>query len=255
MDPLVTLALVLSAVIGWVLGVLGGGGSILAVPMLVFVANIAPSEAVGMSLGIVGATSLVASYAHHRRGLVRVQVALHFGGAGIVTAFFAARLTRLVAPEVLMLSFAVLTMVVGGWMLSGRGQRDAHQAERPQATHPRVVHVWLVGALVGGITGFLGVGGGFLVVPALIAFAGLDMREAVGTALLVIAINSVAAFAGHLVLGIPNLGLVAAFSIASVVGAIVGERMGRGISTAKLRRGFAALVFATGVAVAASSAV
>jgi len=255
-DALLVLSLLLSGVIGFALGVFGGGGSILAVPMLVFVTRVAPSAAVGMSLAIVGATSLVAGYAHHRRGQVRIKVALLFGGAGILTAFLGARLTHLVSGEVLMLAFAALMILVGGWMLKSAPQvqptvsRDDNAAE---PRRPRMVQALLAGAVVGGITGFLGVGGGFLVVPALIAFAGIGMREAVGTSLLVIAINSAAGFVGHMGTGALNLGLVAVLTIAAVVGAVVGERTGRAVSIAKLRHGFAVFVIAVGIAVAASS--
>jgi uncharacterized protein len=255
-DWLVALSVALSGVIGFALGVFGGGGSILAVPMLIFVTRVAPSAAIGMSLAIVGATSLVAGYAHHRQGQVRLKVALSFGGAGVLTAFLAARLTHFVSGNILMLSFAALMILVGGWML--KGARDVQPAvsqdgNAVEPRRPRMVQALLAGAAVGGITGFLGVGGGFLIVPALIAFAGLGMREAVGTSLVVIAINSAAGFVGHLGTGALNLGLVAALTIAAVLGAVLGERTGRAVSITKLRRGFAAFVIAVGIAVAASS--
>src|SRR6185436_6731508 len=107
-DSTLALSLALCGLIGFALGAFGGGGSILAVPVLVFVTRIAPSAAVAMSLAIVGTTSLAASYAHHRRGQVRLQVALLFGGSGILTAFLGAKLTHLVSGRVLMLSFAAL---------------------------------------------------------------------------------------------------------------------------------------------------
>lgn len=250
------LSLLLSGVIGFTLGVFGGGGSILAVPMLVFVTRVAPSAALGMSLAIVGATSLVAGYAHHRRGQVHLRVALLFGGAGILTAFLGARLTHFVSGEVLMVAFAALMILVGGWMLKTSRQVQPTVSREENAAEPRhlrMVQALLAGAAVGGITGFLGVGGGFLVVPALISFAGLGMRKAVGTSLLIIAINSAAGFVGHMGTGALNLRLVAALTIAAVLGAVVGERTGRAVSTAKLRRGFAAFVIAVGIAVAASS--
>ena len=117
MDAALVLSLALSGVIGFALGVFGGGGSILAVPMLVFVTRVAPSAAIGMSLALVGATSLTVGYAYHRRGRVRLKVALLFGGSGIVTAFLGARLTHYVSGDVLLLSFAGLMVLVGCWML------------------------------------------------------------------------------------------------------------------------------------------
>ena len=249
------LSLALSGLIGFALGAFGGGGSILAVPMLVFVTRVAPSAAVGMSIAIVGATSLVAGYAHHRRGQVRLRVALLFGGAGIPTAYFAARLTHFVPGDLLMLLFAALLVLVGGWMLKTRPVQPAGSPDEgaAESRRPRMAQALLAGAVVGGVTGFLGVGGGFLVVPALTAFAGLGMREAVGTSLLVIAINSAAGFVGHMGTGALDLGVVAALASAAMVGAVVGERTGRAISIAKLRRGFALFVIAVGLGVAAWS--
>jgi uncharacterized membrane protein YfcA len=251
MDTAIALSLALSGAIGLALGVFGGGGSILAVPMLVFVTRVAPSAAIGMSLAIVGATSLAAGYAHYRRGRVRPKVALLFGGSGIATAFLGARLTHFVSGDVLMLSFGALMVLAGSLMLMTRKAQSIEcRGEEPRP--PRLLHAVLAGAAVGGITGFLGVGGGFLVVPALIAFTGLGMREAVGTSLLVIAINSVAGFTGHLDADGLNPELVASFTAAAVVGGVIGERVARALSIAKLRRGFAMFVVAVGIAVASS---
>ena len=256
MDANLILSLALSGVIGLALGVFGGGGSILAVPMLVFVAHIAPRAAIGMSLAIVGATSLTASYAYHRRGLVRLKVALLFGGSGMLTAFLGARLTHYVSGDVLMLSFAALMVFVGSWMLiATRKARSIGRLSECESQSPRMTHAVLAGAAVGWVTGFLGVGGGFLVVPALIAFTGLSMREAVGTSLLVIAINAAAGFIGHLDAVALNLELVASFAVAAVVGGMIGARVARSLSIAKLRRGFALFVIAVGIAVASSTAI
>jgi hypothetical protein len=254
MNTAISLTLALSGAIGFALGVFGGGGSILAVPMLVFVTRVAPSTAIGMSLAIVGATSLAAGYAHHRHGQVRPKVALQFGGSGIATAFLGARLTHFVRGDVLMLSFGALMVLVGGWMLMARrGLSLERRSECGEPRRSRPLRAALAGAAVGGVTGFLGVGGGFLVVPALIAFAGLGMREAVGTSLLVIAINSAAGFAGHLDADGLNLELVAGFTVAAVFGGLLGERVTRSLSILKLRRGFAMFVIAIGIAVASSA--
>ena len=240
-------SVLLSGVIGLSLGIFGGGGSILAVPMLVFVTHLAPAGAVGSSLAIVGTTSLIASYAHHRRGLVKSKVAVAFGCSGVVTAFIGAKLTGLVSGSVIMYAFAALMLAVGVGMLIGKGRNESAPCAPRSA--PRPTAALLAGAGVGLVTGFLGVGGGFLVVPALIAFAGLDMREAVGTSLLVIAINSTAGFVGHLGGGQLDVTLMAALTAAAVAGALVGERFARHISTLRLRRGFGLIVVAVGVAV------
>jgi len=245
-------SVLLSVVIGLSLGIFGGGGSILAVPVLVLVTHLAPAAAVGTSLAMVGTTSLVASYAHHRQGYVVAKVALLFGLSGVVTAFLGAKLTALVSGTVLMYSFAALMLVVGVGMLLGKGRNTGPDCPSSAPTS-RLTASILAGAGVGLITGFLGVGGGFLVVPALIAFAGLDLRQAVGTSLFVIAINSAAGFAGHLGDGRLDFGLVVLLTIAAVGGALVGERVARHVSTTKLRRGFGLIVIVVGLAVTIAS--
>lgn len=241
-------SVLLSAMIGLSLGIFGGGGSILAVPVLVLVTHLAPAGAVGTSLAMVGTTSLIASYAHHRQGLVKLKVALPFGLSGVVTAFLGAKLTGLVSGAAIMHAFSALMLVVGLGMLFGKGRTVTAPGMASRADR-RLAPSILAGASVGLVTGFLGVGGGFLVVPALIAFAGLDMREAVGTSLLVIAINSAAGFLGHLGSGHLDASLIAALTVAAVAGALVGERVARHISTLKLRRGFGLIVVAVGITV------
>jgi hypothetical protein len=145
-------------------------------------------------------------------------------------------------------AFAAMMLVVGVGMLFGKGGMRAVSGNVP-CDDPRLMASILAGAGVGLVTGFLGVGGGFLVVPALLAFAGLDMREAVGTSLLVIAINSAAGFVGHLGGGQLDAGLIAVLTAAAVAGALVGERVARHVSTLKLRRGFGLIVVAVGVTV------
>lgn len=203
-----------------------------------------------MSLAIVGATSLIGSYAHHRRGQLDSRVALLFGGAGVTTAYLGARLTHLASGRVLMLSFATLMVVVGAWMLLGQ-RRAAAAADADGPSRLRPAHALLAGAAVGGVTGFLGVGGGFLVVPALIAFTGLGMRKAVGTSLLVIAINSAAGFLGHLSSDRLDFELVALLTAVAIVGMVAGEQVARRVSVLKLRAGFALFVIVVGIAVVA----
>jgi uncharacterized membrane protein YfcA len=240
-------SVLLSAVIGLALGIFGGGGSILAVPVLVLVTHLAPAEAIATSLAIVGTTSLIASYAHHRQGLVKPKVALLFGLSGIVTAFLGAKLSGLVSGAMIMHAFAALMLIVGIGMLLGKGRTVA--PPRALRDLPGPTAAALVGAGVGLITGFLGVGGGFLVVPALMVVAGLNMREAVGTSLLVIAINSAAGFIGHLGGSRLDASLIAVLTAAAVAGALVGERLARHIASTKLRRAFGVVVLAIGLTV------
>jgi uncharacterized membrane protein YfcA len=201
---------------------------------------------------MVGATSLIASYAHYRQGHVVPKVALLFGLSGVLTAFLGAKLTALVSGPWLMRAFALLMLVVGVVMFFGKG-RNAGAPSSSSAPARRLTASILAGASVGLVTGFLGVGGGFLVVPALIALAGLDVRQAVGTSLLVIAANSAAGFTGHLAGGQLDFGLIGFLTAAAVAGALAGERVARQASTNKLRRGFGLLVIVVGLTVTIAS--
>lgn len=232
------LALVLSGIIGVSLGLLGGGGSILAVPVLVYVAGVDAKEAVAMSLAIVGATSLVASLLHRHHGRLDTKTAALFGGAGMAGAFFGAKLTPLVSSAMLLLSFATVMLMVATLMLFyNRHDSTAgkHHAGRWTRTLP-------VGVGVGVLTGFLGVGGGFLIVPALVLCAGVSMHMAVGTSLLVITINAAAGFVGHLGTGRVPLALTSALTAAAVAGTFVGAHVSGRIPAHGMRRAFAGFV-------------
>lgn len=236
-------ALILSGAIGVSLGLLGGGGSILAVPVLVYVAGIEAKESVAMSLAIVGATSLFGSFLHGRKGKLDMKVAATFGGAGIIGAYFGARLTPLVSSGTLLLLFAALMLIVAALMLTRKSDStaDVHRHEG------KLLLTLLAGLGVGVLTGFLGVGGGFLVVPALVLLAGLPMHLAIGTSLLVIAINSAAGFLGHLGEGHLRISLTVAFTTMAVAGTFVGERFARRVPAQKLRQGFAYFVILVAV--------
>jgi uncharacterized membrane protein YfcA len=239
MEWSMVLALLFSGVIGVSLGLLGGGGSILAVPMLVYVAGIAARAAVAMSLAIVGTTSVIASVLHGRQGRLDYKVAALFGGAGMIGAFLGAQFTHRVSHAVLLLAFAVLMLLVGTLMLL----RQQWETPTASAHHDRsMLRVLLAGLGVGVVTGFLGVGGGFLIVPALVVFTTVPMHVAVGTSLLVIAINSAAGFVGHLGQEEVPLALTGAFTVAAVAGTFVGARLAGHLHAHRLRRMFAGFV-------------
>jgi hypothetical protein len=242
------IAVGLSSLVGVSLGLLGGGGSILAVPLLVYVARLDVHLAIGMSLAIVGATSLGGALVHAREGRVDLRAALFFGVAGMAAAPLGALASHAVAPRVLLLLFAGLMIVVGGLML--RGRRGETSGGVPPA---RPLAVLGTGLGVGALTGFLGVGGGFLIVPGLTLLAGLPMHTAVGTSLLVIALNAAAGLAGHLGQGGLPAGLTAAFIGASLLGALVGGRLSARVEPAPLRRAFAVFVIVIGVALLAGN--
>jgi uncharacterized membrane protein YfcA len=241
LDPQLVLALLASTLIGISLGLLGGGGSILALPVLVYVAGIPVHSAIGMSLAVVGATALVGGLVHARDGRVDLRAAALFGGAGFLAAPVGSQATHLVAPRTLLLLFASIMLGVGALML--RGRRLPVGEARPLRPLP----VLAAGFVVGLLTGFLGIGGGFLIVPALTLLASLPIHVAVGTSLLVIALNSASGLLGHLRAGGLPLGLTAAFTAAPALGALAGVRLAAVVEPGRLRRGFAVFVIAIGL--------
>ncbi len=224
--------------IGGMLGLLGGGGSILTVPILVYVVGQTPQAAVTTSLAIVGANSAIGALLHRTHGTLNWRVALLFGGAGMLVSYPAAGISKMVPAEALMVAFSVLMLVVGILLLTRRS--DVGQ-ETVDVSLPKV---FLGGAGVGLLTGFLGVGGGFLIVPALVMLIGLPMRQAVGTSLLVIAMNSAAGFLGHMGDAAIDLNLVLIFVAAGLGGTMAGSRLAQRVNPATLRRGFALFVIA-----------
>jgi len=241
--PTMLLATVLGALIGLALGTLGGGGSILTVPALVYLLGQNPHGAVGSSLVIVGANALMGAWLHQRAGHVRLRAALLFGAAGIAAAFGGARLSRLLSGPTLLVLFAVLMIVIAALMLR-RGAGDPLHAGTAPLVWWRVL---LGGMAVGFLTGFLGVGGGFLIVPALVLLLRMDMRDAVGSSLLIIAINSAAGLVGHLGDGGLNWWLIGLLLAGGVPGLLAGARLARRLPVARLRQGFAIFVVLLGV--------
>lgn len=234
--------LILSAAIGLSLGLIGGGGSILTVPILVYFLGVETHEAVGMSLAVVGATSLFGSYLHYRRNNVNFQAGLLFGISGIIGALLGSPLTKLVPPNVLLLMFAALMFVVAVsmlWRKKNAENETKHEANRTKAI--------LAGFGVGILTGFLGVGGGFLIVPALVFFGGLPMKEAIGTSLFVIFLNCVAGLIGHATQNHFDWSLTFIVMGLAVSGTIGGTILSHRLAAHKLQKVFAMLVL--GVAI------
>lgn len=241
MTPLFVIGLILSAVIGLSLGLIGGGGSILTVPILVYFLAIDPHSAVAMSLAVVGATSLFGMVLHYKKDNVDLKGGLLFGGAGIVGAFAGAPLTKLVSPGGLLLSFGVLMLIVAVVMLL----RKTAAEDRGHEAHP--AQAVLAGAGVGVLTGFLGVGGGFLIVPGLVLFGGSTMKKAIGTSLLVIFLNCVAGLIAHLSDGGFPWMLTAGVTALALLGAAIGTMLSHGLPAKNLQKAFAMLVIVVGV--------
>lgn len=237
------LTLLLSVLIGLALGLLGGGGSILTVPILTYVAGMDPQEAITSSLVVVGVTSAVSVLAHARKGRVQWRTGLVFASAGVVGAFGGGLLAQYIPGTVLMIAFAVMMLATSVAMI--RGRKDGNVAA-PQSGLP-IAKMLLVGVLVGVVTGLVGAGGGFLIVPALALLGGLSMPAAVGTSLVVITVNSAAGFTGHLFAVSVDWALVGAVTLAAVVGSVAGAWLAGRTPEAALRKGFGVFVLVMGV--------
>lgn len=238
---MIFVAAFLAGIIGILLGLLGGGGSILTLPMLVYVANVEPREAIASSLFVVGTTSIVGVMAHARAGRVVWRVGAIFGAAAMAGAYLGGRLAHFVPATILLITFASMMLLTSIAML--RGRRQGSNEVREVA----VAKAMALGFLVGCISGLVGAGGGFLVVPALSILGGLPMPRAVGTSLLVIALQSLSGFLGHVAhvsLHWPLLGTV---TLVCIAGSLVGARLAKRANPDLLRKGFGWLVLAMGI--------
>lgn len=268
------LAVLAGTLIGLSLGALGGGGSILAVPVLVYLLHQSASQATTGALVVVGVTSLTSAVIAQRAGNVKLARGMSFGVVAIGGAAAGATASSLVSEPVLLACFAALMLLVAAMMII---RQLRHAGEVPQAGGtaatrpaldapiislrdgfgcdcPRAVKVLVTATAVGLLTGFLGVGGGFLVVPALTLALALPMQYAAGTSLVVITLTSAAALAVRTGVGTtPDWGLVAALTGASVIGGIAGARLADRTDTAKLSTAFTGLVLAVAVYTAARS--
>lgn len=242
---MLAVTLAAAVLVGVALGVLGGGGSILTVPVLVYLSGLDVKHAIAMSLFVVGVTSVVGAVAHARAGRVRWRTGLLFGVAAMAGAYGGGRLAE---------------FVPGGWLLAGFGVMMLATAvamiREPRTPSPArgEVSVWLVaaeGVVVGAVTGLVGAGGGFLVVPALVLLGGLPMAVAVGTSLVVIAMKSFAAFAGYLSTVHIDWSLALAVTAAAVAGGVLGGHFAGRVPERLLRKGFGWFVVVMGVFVLA----
>jgi uncharacterized protein len=241
---MIVLGFALAALIGLALGLLGGGGSILTVPVLVYVLGYSAKSAIAMSLPVVGVTSLVGASFHWRRGNVRFATAATFGALAIPGAFVGARLTRFMTGGLQLGLLAIIMLVAAASMLrSGRAQQVDGAAEDGAES---LAFIAPVAFSVGLITGIVGIGGGFLVVPALVLLAKVPMREAVGTSLVVITMNSASGFAGYLGTVAIDWGFLAGFTAVAIVGVLCGSALSRRVPQATLKRGFAVFLVAVG---------
>ncbi len=250
------LALLAGAATGLVLGIFGSGGSIIALPALIYLLHVEPKSAIAMSLGVVAVTATLSAIDHGRRGNVDVRVALVFGLFGVAGTFAGAKL-GLAIPVVVQLALFALVMYAAAWRMlkqpaprpsSSGGMEvggDGTAVLRCQAFFsPCMAHIALHGIGVGVLTGVVGVGGGFLIVPALVLLSGIPMKQAVGTSLAIVAAKSYAGFGGYLG-GVPmDYALMANFTAVTVVGSFLGTRIAHRLSPELLKKAFALFLLA-----------
>jgi len=243
----IVLVAVLAVLVGVSLGLLGGGGSILTVPLLVYVAGMDAKEAIATSLLVVGVTSAVAAVSHARAGRVRWRTGVTFGAFAMGGAYAGGRVAEFLPGTLLLVAFAVMMLATAWAML--RGGRGG--GERGGGAHDGLP--WLLvlaeGLVVGFVTGIVGAGGGFLVVPALVLLGGLSMPVAIGTSLVVIAMKSGAGLAGYLSSVSIDWTTAGVVTAAAVLGALVGGRLVARVHPDALRRGFGWFVLVMGVLV------
>ena len=244
-----------SILIGISLGLIGGGGSILTIPILVYIFHVNPRLATTYSLFIVGFTAAIGSIKHYQLGNLKFQSAIPFAIPSLVSIIVVRKFLMPIIPEIIfsigsfsitkdifiMLIFSVLMMMASYSMIKSK-------QEIVDESKPNTMKVAFMGSLVGVVTGFLGAGGGFLIIPALIFFTGLTMKEAIGTSLLIIAFNSLFGFLGDVINGV-NIDFLFLLSIAffALIGIFIGTFLSKKIDGAKLKPAFGWFVLVMGI--------
>ncbi|MBL0308449.1 MAG: sulfite exporter TauE/SafE family protein [Bacteroidetes bacterium] len=257
---MLALSYLAAAAIGISLGLIGGGGSILTVPVLVYLFGVEPVVATGYSLFIVGTTALVGAIPKYRQGLVNLKTAAMFGIPSIVAVFTARAFLVPMIPtiifqvgdwvltkNILIMVFLAILMVAASFSMI-RNKKVLSGGDTLPEVPPR--NFWLValdGIMVGTVTGSVGVGGGFLIIPALVILIRLPMKEAIGTSLAIIAANSLIGFTGDLAHRSMDWVLLLSITAIAVLGIIVGDALSKKVDGLKLKKGFGWFILVMGV--------
>lgn len=230
----------LALLAGLSLGLLGGGGSILTVPILVYSANINPKSAVAMSLAIVGFTTLFGVYKNYQSKNIDFKIALIFGLAAIPSTFIGSYLSQLISGSSQLLLFSVIMIFAATFMFKDR-------KESTEIKDFNFTLTILSGSIVGTMTGLIGVGGGFLIVPALMFFTGTDIKRAVGTSLFIISINSFFGFLSYINKVDIEWTFMIQFTVFSTIGILIGSQLVKYVSQKVLKKSFAIFLIIMGV--------
>ena len=259
-DLLTIFGLLASTVIGISLGLIGGGGSILTVPVLVYLFNVDPVLATAYSLFIVGLSSLVGAFPKYKAGMIDLKTALVFGVPSIVAVFLTRKVLVPAIPATLfevagvsvtkalamMILFAVLMVAASVSMIRDKKKEEQETSEPRVFNYPMIL---LEGAVVGVLTGLVGAGGGFLIIPALVMLSKLPMKQAVGTSLLIIAAKSLIGFTGDVSENADKMNwtLLSVVTSLAIVGIFVGNQLSKKIDGAALKKGFGWFVLVMGI--------
>jgi uncharacterized membrane protein YfcA len=234
-------------VTGMLLGVFGSGGSIITTPALLYLLNVEAKSAIAMSLGIVAVTATITALQHWRNGNVNLKITAVFGLFGIIGTFAGAKL-GVITPVAIQLSVFALVMYAAAWkMLKPEPQHKSIGAACVECVDGfcddlDYREIALHGITVGILTGVVGVGGGFLIVPALVIFSGLPMKQAVGTSLGIVALKSFAGFAGYAGAVPIDYSLMAIFTGIAIAGSVAGSKLAQHLPAAQLKQGFGAFL-------------
>ena len=242
---------ILAVAIGLSLGLIGGGGSILAVPILIYVMGINSKVAIAMSLFIVGTVSIIGAIPHTQQGNINWKTAFVFIPTAMLGAYLGTQITRLplVTDTIQLICFGLI-MVIASIFMIRKSNLPKTDSLPTNMTKNNPNQKWLIplqGLGVGVVTGFVGVGGGFLIIPALVLLGGIPMKKAIGTSLVIIAANSVTGFIGYLNQVAIDWYTTISFTIAASIGIMIGSYLTRYIEASKLQKGFG--YFVLGVAV------
>jgi hypothetical protein len=248
---------IMALMIGLTLGLLGGGGSILTVPVLVYLLGIEPVMSTGYSLFIVGLSALVGAFSYYRKGLIDLKTAAVFGAPAIAAVYFTRKVLVPAIPLqiitvgefvvtkdiAIMVLFALLMIAASYSMIKGSDTKE--RADQPISYHyPMIL---LEGVVVGLLTGMVGAGGGFLIIPALVILSGLSMKMAVGTSLIIIAVKSLIGFIGDIQNYTVDWVFLLSFSAIAVVGILIGSKLSNYVPGQKLKPAFGWFVLILGI--------
>lgn len=229
--------------IGLSLGLMGGGGSILTVPVLVYALNMGAKESIALSLAIVGFASLIGSFSHFKAGNINLKVAFIFGPIAMAGTFLGAKLSVFLSGATQLIIFAIVMIIAAYFMYKGKTQIKSENEDK----NFNYLLIITEGLLVGILTGIVGVGGGFMIVPALVLLAHIPMKEAIGTSLLIITLKSFAGFMGYIGTVEIDWFFLLKFSSLAAIGIIIGSFCVRYISQEKLKKSFAIFLVIMGV--------